>query len=474
MSGVIQKIKIEDIVNYYENPRHVVGDNEQDTLKKLFDSVGIQYMFNLAEDIKKYGLLGNQQIVVVYSENMKKYVVYEGNRRIAAIKMLLNPDYFLFLDKASSDKAKKLAEDVNIGDTLDCYVTDEEEAFFIMERTHSGEDKGRGVKQWTSREKEAFKVRQSQNNEKKISYLIYIYVKKHFEELDITTILPFTTIQRIFNNREIRKQIGLDVTDENTFTLERMKLIVEASKWIVKEANTKNVAVTRLFNKSRAVEDKLLPWIKEYQNSDLDVEPNDDAGAKKEVEDFQHPENTKDNQEATVKDRVSTSDSNAGTGGNRNLPYFFQGLQYGSLDPNDVDTHGVTAVCRELQLFSDRKLVATYPLASAFLIRTIIEQTIKYYSKKHMIQGQSRYIWEDINNIEKLSKIITKYNRNLPNYIVDANMRQYFTALFGNYEDEVDPLNWVIHRPAEFRLDANTLVELPKRGLLALINFMLS
>ena len=91
-----------------------------------------------------------------------------------------------------------------------------------------------------------------------------------------------------------------------------------------------------------------------------------------------------------------------------------------------------------------------------------------------MIQGQSRYIWEDIKNIEKLSKIITKYNRNLPNYIDDANMRQYFTSLFGNYEDEVDPLNWVIHRPAEFRLDANALVELPKRGLLALINYMLS
>lgn len=474
MSGVIQKIKIEDIINYYENPRHVVGDNEQDTLKKLFDSVGIQYMFNLAEDIKKYGLLGNQQIVVVYSENMKKYVVYEGNRRVAAMKMLLNPDYFLFLDKANSDKAKKLAEDVDIIETLECYVTDEEEAFFIMERTHSGEDKGRGVKQWTSREKEVFKVRQSQNNEKKISYLIYIYVKKHCEELDITTILPFTTIQRIFNNREIRKQIGLDVADERTFTLERMKLIVEASKWIEKEAETKGVGVTRLYNKSRTVEDKLLPWIKEYQCLTAVSKTNIGVNAINDKEDFKQSENAKDNQEDDSKGKATTRDSNISTGGNKNLPYFFQGLQYGSLDPDDVDTHGVTAVCRELQLFSRNKLVATYPLASAFLIRTIIEQAIKYYSKKHMIQGQSKYIWEDIENIERLSKIIAKYNHNLPNYIVDAKMRQYFTALFGNYEHEVDPLNWVIHRPAEFQLDANTLVELPRKGLLTLINFMLS
>ena len=63
-------------------------------------------MLNLTEDIQKNGLLGNQQIVVVYSDKLKKYIVYEGNRRIAAIKLLLNPEYFDFLDKPTIDKAK--------------------------------------------------------------------------------------------------------------------------------------------------------------------------------------------------------------------------------------------------------------------------------------------------------------------------------------------------------------------------------
>ena len=161
-------------------------------------------------------------------------------------------------------------------------------------------------------------------------------------------------------------------------------------------------------------------------------------------------------------------------GGNKNLPFFFQVINYGALDPNDAETHGVTAVCRELQLFSDKRLVATYPIATTFLVRSIIEQTIIYYSKKHNIQGQSKLIWENIKDIGKLSKIIENYKRNLPNYITDTTMRQYFTSLFGNYEDNVDPLNWVVHRPAEFQLDVNTLVELPRKGLLSLINFMLS
>lgn len=267
LAGVIKKINIWDLVNYFENPRHAVGSNEEDTLKKLFDAVGKQFMLNLASDIQENGLLGNQQIVVVYSETAKKYVVYEGNRRVAVIKLLLDPDRFSFLDKATIDKAKKIKQQGNIPNEINCYVTDEKEAFFIMDRLHSGEDKGRGVKQWTSREKEVFRVRQS--NKKSLSYLIYFYTKKHFDGEDITSTLPFTTIQRIFNNREVRKQIGLEISDESTFTKERMQLVLDASKWIKVEAQKSGVAVTRLFNKARAIEDKLLPWIQKYQHSGL-------------------------------------------------------------------------------------------------------------------------------------------------------------------------------------------------------------
>lgn len=505
MAGTIQEINIAELVNYFENPRHAIANSEEDTLKKLFEAVGNQYMLNLAEDVQKNGLLGNQQIVVVYAEEANKYVVYEGNRRVAAIKLLLNPDWFSFLDRATIDKAKRIGQLGGVPEVISCYVTDEQEAFFIMERLHSGEDKGRGIKQWTPREKEAFKVRQS--HEKNLSYLIDFYVKKHFDGLDITTILPFTTIQRIFNNREIKKQIGLDISNERTFTSTRMQLVIDASEWIVKEAEAAGIAVTRLFNKARAIEDKLLPWIQTYmQENNIDST----AGSMEEETDPENqngqgetadPENDADNagsNEANSADDARPADSGGsaegsngaqpganedhegntnprnGSGGSRNLPYFFQGLNYGSLDPNDADTHGVSAVCRELQLFSDRRLVSSYPIASTFLVRSIIEQSIIYYSKKHNIQGQNKLIWENIQSLSKLSKIIDNYKRNLHNYITDATMRQYFTNLFGNYEDNVDPLNWVVHKPAEFQLDANTLVDLPRKGLLALINFMIS
>lgn len=494
MVGEIRQIPVTELVNYFENPRHAIATDEEDTLKKLFEAVGTQYMLNLAEDIQSNGLLGNQQIVVVYEETFQKYIVYEGNRRIAAIKLLLNPNQFTFLDKPTVDKAKKIAQQGEVPEAINCYITDEEEAFFIMERLHSGEDRGRGTKQWSSREKEAFRVRQT--HEKNLSFLIDFYVKKYFDELNITMILPFTTVQRIFNNREIKKEIGLDIADESTFTKARMQVVVEAAKWIKELADNSKIAVTRLFNKAREIEDTVLPWIRAYMQT-LDSESSQDetAGTSQGRDDdtsgsdSSSPEHGDDEQEGNnSSDDTGGSESGdqqgsrggdsgateGGAGGSRNLPYFFQGLNYSNLNPNDMDSHGVSAVCRELQLFSDRKLVGTYPIATTFLVRSVIEQSLIFYSKKHNIQGQNKLIWEDIKNEGKLSKIIKTYKRNLANYITDATARQYFMSLFGNYEDNVDPLNWVVHRPAEFQLPPRTLLELPRKGLLALINFMLA
>ena len=166
-----------------------------------------------------------------------------------------------------------------------------------------------------------------------------------------------------------------------------------------------------------------------------------------------------------------------GAGGNNNLPYFFQGLNYRDLDPNDSDSHGVSRVCKEIQLFSNRKLVDTFPMSAAFLTRTIIEHSLIYYSKKHKIQGQNKYIWENISNngkAIKLGAIIKNYENNLSNYILDRNMRAYFIDLFRDYDKSVNPLNWVVHRPEEYQLPAKELIDLPRKGLLALINFLIS
>lgn len=491
MRGRIEEVGINEIINYFENPRHDIGNDEMDTLEKLFSSVGTTNMLNLAEDLAKNGFLGCLQPTIVYSEEKKKYIVYEGNRRIACMKLLQSPDKFTFLDETSIRRAKNIIDGKNMSEfeKIYCYITDEEVALFIMERLHSGEDQGRGLKRWSPREREVFRVRQSHT--KKLSYLVDYYIRKYFHEYDITKILPFTTIERIFNNRKVKKIIGINIDSESTFTKERMQIIIDTSRWIKNKCDDENIAPTRLFNKASDIENEVVPWLDTYikgsndeNNKKRDAFKNNQQNSSVENNKLNNNDGTKSSKNITVvtvsneTTNVTKYESskivNQGNGGRNNLPYFFQGIKYGHLKPTDVDTHGVVRVCRELQIMSERKLVGNMPMSAIFLTRTIIEQSLIFYAKKHKVQGQDKYIWKEIEGIVKLSKIIDKYNRNLSNYITDSNMRDYFTKLFADYNETVNPMNWVVHRPTEYLPNTNDIIMLPQSGLLTIINFLIS
>ncbi|MCY8932124.1 hypothetical protein [Bacillus atrophaeus] len=283
-----QWINPQNIINYAENPRHEIGVNEKDTLKKLITKVGSQYMYNLAVDIIEHGLLGSVLPTVVYNDSVEKYIVYEGNRRIACIKILNDPTLLEGIDSTLKKKIEKLKKQNNNRiNEIYCYITSEEEAFFIMKRTHSGEDKGRGPKSWTAREKSNFDHRQT--NSPKISLIITDLTEKYLK-INIIDKMGFTTIERIFNNRMVKKALNLDVKNINSFTKNKIILINNLVDLCLKESLEKKIALTRLFNKSRDIEDFILPNIEilssqvENENqlleSKKDKVPKDDVQSK--------------------------------------------------------------------------------------------------------------------------------------------------------------------------------------------------
>ena len=84
-------VRVNDIYVWSENPRHAdeIDDHnipESEVINILINIVGHDYMYNLANDILNDGLMGNLKPVVV--EKDAKLLVYDGNRRIAAIKLL--------------------------------------------------------------------------------------------------------------------------------------------------------------------------------------------------------------------------------------------------------------------------------------------------------------------------------------------------------------------------------------------------
>lgn len=279
-----KNISLSKIDNYFKNPRHDIGINEEDTLKKLFEKTGLQKMINLAEDIYLNGLVTANLITVVKNSDNGRYTVYEGNRRVACLKLIANPNDFSFLSKNQTDRIKRLKKEKPLiidFDNIPCLVTNESEAYFIMDRIHSGEDKGRGVKAWNPNEKENFKYRTNPEEKRTISNIIATKHLEYFGE-DIKNLMAYTNIQRLFNNREIKSAIGIDTNNPDSFSEKNILIIkgvIEKVNLLVQEKKT---SISREFNKSRKTEDTLLPIIEELktnglegQNQEVDSDNND-------------------------------------------------------------------------------------------------------------------------------------------------------------------------------------------------------
>jgi len=289
-------VNVSSILNYSENPRHDIGTNEIDTIKKLINKVGSQYMYNLASDIFRNGLLGANLPTLVYSSEKKKYIVYEGNRRVACVKFLNDPSILTTIDKALKQRIEKLikTEKAEYSSDIYCLITDEDEAFTIMERIHSGEDKGRGLKAWTSKEKDIFKSRLK--NKITIELVIADLFEKYFKE-DITKKISYTTIQRFFNNRQVKKALDIN-PDFSNITKGKIVLIKYLIDKAIEESEKENVPLTRLFNRAREIEDFFVPLIETYQlNSDTTDKDNQES--------TENIENTNNNGEKHTTNSIS-------------------------------------------------------------------------------------------------------------------------------------------------------------------------
>lgn len=287
---------------------------------------------------------------------------------------------------------------------------------------------------------ENFKLKSSIYSDKQLDDLILTLTKKAFIDGEINTRSTFDDIQPIL----ISLDLGI-----NKSPINNEPPIITSTSTINNEKTTK-VNVSNV---------------------------NQDSG--KNSNGCENSDSSKSN-ETNVNNNISSTSNEISiksSGGNKNVPYFFDGLQYGHFETSNPLTHGISRICNEIRLFSNKKLVSDYPLSAAFLTRSLIEHSIIFYSKTHNIQGQNKLIWDQVSdngNAPKLSEIIKRYNRNLPNFITDSKMQEYFSNLFSNYNDYANPLNWVVHRPEEFVLPSTDLIQLPGKGLLFLINFLIS
>lgn len=131
-----------------ENPRLPDGtSSDREAINRLLDE-GSDALISLARDMAKTGKANPSELPIALRQG-NRYLIVEGNRRFAALKLLADPA--LADDEAHQNAFRRAAALGQAPKAIAAYVTEsKEEADYWIVLRHTGENGGRGVRSWSA------------------------------------------------------------------------------------------------------------------------------------------------------------------------------------------------------------------------------------------------------------------------------------------------------------------------------------
>lgn len=507
----ITELSIENLVLWTDNPRIVSVETEKDAILQLFqkDAPG---MFNLIKDICENGLLSANNLLVSPVPN-GKFLVIEGNRRISALKCILDPD--ILKDTPFETYSKKILklnkENLNlIKNRIKCSVDSKESQIMQLEKIHNGEMKGTGRIEWGSFEKDKFMSTYKNNFQSaKISTLLLTYLEENPSTIDekismcIRSISP-TNIDRLLGFSIVKKHLGLK--DYSIINLNQLNEICSLLLYFYNAGNK----VELIYRKDNTL--KLLENFNEtapvnaitHNNYDAVIDLNKispikytkDNQVTKDISTEVLPSSIiEDDREELLSEQIELNQTkellNTETPPKtKKFPKpnnFFDALSWSSLKPNIPRENGIIVLCSELKSLSRNKDYIKYPTAASIIMRALFEQTLIFYACKNK---SSSSLYNRIlkgNTLAHQSESFKPLEAILKEYLKDASDTNDKKSIF--YQNNVlsrtfksftetsgtkDFLNMVIHNPSYVKANYNTLEAIAQQGFFSFINEILN
>ena len=195
-----------------QNPRLLEpNEGQQRALQSLAKHLGPK-LSALAAHIVANGLNPAELLIVSQLSDPERYTVMEGNRRLAAIRALENPETVAGAATPNVlNKIRKLSRDYldNPIEEIPCIVVkNREEARPWIELRHTGENDGAGLVPWGSDESGRFKARSG-------SLPLHIQALDFLQERDALNTemrkrLPTTSFKRLVESPAVRSKLGVE------------------------------------------------------------------------------------------------------------------------------------------------------------------------------------------------------------------------------------------------------------------------
>ncbi|MCB7129151.1 MAG: hypothetical protein J3T61_06415 [Candidatus Brocadiales bacterium] len=198
-----------------ENDRHGPLPSEHECIEWLLTNHR-NHMTNLAKDIAEYDLSPIDGILVLPAgdEAPGDYIVWEGNRRAAALKILDDPN------RCHDSKNRRRFSDirskakVTIAQDVECTIAPSvEEAERLIELRHQGPQEGVGTVPWDPKQKSRHQQRLGKRGRYAFSQqVIDAIADKLDDELKEKVLakrFPISTLDRVLSNTFAREFLGL-------------------------------------------------------------------------------------------------------------------------------------------------------------------------------------------------------------------------------------------------------------------------
>ncbi|MBA7585390.1 hypothetical protein ES708_27366 [subsurface metagenome] len=210
-----ETIKLDKLLINTENFRYETVNDQKEAIDKILEEQGQKKLLNLAQHILKYGPNPNKKVQVFPSGHEKsKYVVLDGNRRVATLKFLKNPD---LIDDLLIRKKFQALRDNNADkliDELECIVYDSpEEDYEWIKLEHAGQREGIGTVDWNAQQIDRFE--EKVEGESSISLQAINFLKKSATiPTEIKSKLPnlrITNLGRLLEDPDVRSFLGIKI-----------------------------------------------------------------------------------------------------------------------------------------------------------------------------------------------------------------------------------------------------------------------
>jgi len=250
---IVTPIKLEKLLIDLQNPRYNHRTSQRDALSTIARDQGPK-LYNLAEDIVDKGVNPSDLPIVASADQEGFYVVLEGNRRVAVLKLLSSPSLLssIGLAPGSLKKYNALVDRAEgfLPTELQCVVLSREDAKNWIMLKHTGENEGVGVVTWDGRARHRFR------GSSPALQAIELVESSPLLDDETRAKLPkiaITNIERLLGTPEARHLLGVEVKNDKLTLSSPEGTALGRLAIVVSDVANRIVRVTDLDSKDQRV-----------------------------------------------------------------------------------------------------------------------------------------------------------------------------------------------------------------------------